>query len=126
MSEPSVETLLNEIHRMYQKLEAKTLHMVYCSADPNGPVGVGGCSCPLGREIKGLRYQLEGQLVSLADDPMISMKTTSGFSFNWMTMFEQNIHASLFSDIPLRSSDREAIRKILIAAAEREKENSNE
>jgi hypothetical protein len=53
-----VKELKAELDKVYTRLEAGTLHVVWCNADHEKQVGCDGCSCPLGRVIKDLRYQL--------------------------------------------------------------------
>jgi len=57
----SRDALEQELHLVYQKLGAGTLHVGHCNAPPDSRVGAEGlgCSCPLGREIKALRFQVK-------------------------------------------------------------------
>jgi hypothetical protein len=46
-----------ESRRIRDKLEAGTLHVIWCNADHDGPVGGDSCSCPTGRTIQALRQE---------------------------------------------------------------------
>ena len=54
---------------MWQKLEAGTLHVVYCNGDHKARVGIEGkiCNCTLGHEIKALRRRAEKAEAEHAD-----------------------------------------------------------
>ena len=51
-----------EMRKIYEKLNAGTLHMVWCNADHEKQVGCDMCSCLLGKVIKDLRRQLNDAL----------------------------------------------------------------
>lgn len=53
------EELEQGINLIYTKLGLGTMHVPYCNADPDGPVGGDMCCCPPGREIKNLRHAIK-------------------------------------------------------------------
>lgn len=54
-----IAELTEELTRGYEKLQDGTLHVGWCNALHSDPVGVGICSCPLGRKIKNAEHRAE-------------------------------------------------------------------
>lgn len=50
---------LEERLNFYLKGNAKYYHDIHCSANRNQPMGCEGCSCEIGRELKGLRIRVK-------------------------------------------------------------------
>lgn len=60
------QILRSELLAMWRKLDEGTLHSVHCAGDLTARVGTPGkvCTCPLGKELKQLRQQIQDLTVT--------------------------------------------------------------